>query len=141
MSDLHALIRVRKHALDQKQKLLAELYRQGEEYENQKNILLNQLDEERENVQKMGFEMLKYFGPYEKNVKDRVEEIDASIKTLATRIEFAREEMRTAFADVKKLEITQEKREDEEQAARDKKEADELDDIALQGYRREQAEE
>ncbi len=80
--------------------------------------------------------MMSYFGRYADAVKDRVEDIDEAAVKLETRIEIAREDMRAAFAELKKIEITQERREAREQAERDKKESAELDDIAIEGYRR-----
>ena len=136
MAKLDGLIRVRKHALDQKQKFVAELYRQAEELENQKVTLLTTLEEEREKVDEMGVEMLSYFGPYSKAVKERVQDIDEAASTLETRIEIAREDMREAFAELKKIEITKQNRDDAEEKAVNKKESDELDEIAIEGFRR-----
>lgn len=140
MADLDPLIRVRTHVVEQKQKFLAELYRQAEELDNQKATMLRQLDEEREKIKEMGVEMLSYFGPYSEAVKDRVHEIDEAREKLETRIEIAREDMREAFAELKKIEITQEARENEEEKAREKKESDELDEIGLEIFRRQQEE-
>ena len=140
MTDLTPLIRVQKHVLEQKQKFLAELYRQAEEFENQKDTMLKTLERERENVKDMGVEMLSYFGPYVESVEARVEEIDTALETLNTRIDMAREDIRSAFAELKKVEITQENREEEEQRGINKKESDELDDIGLEVFRRKQRE-
>lgn len=140
MTDLHPLIRVQRHALEQKQKFLAELYRQAEEMQAQKDTLLKQMAQEREKVKELGVEMLSYFGPYSEAVKDRVADIDAALVQLDKRIEFAREEMRAAFAELKKIEITQEAREDEQTKEVEKKETQELDEIALETYRRKQSE-
>ncbi len=136
MADLNPLIRVRKHVVEQKQKFLAELYRQAEELENQKTTLLDTLAEERKKVDEMGVEMLSYFGPYSEAVKDRVTDIDDAAGKLETRISIAQDDMREAFSELKKIEITQGRREAEEQAGIDKKESDELDSIAIEGYRR-----
>jgi flagellar protein FliJ len=136
MADLDPLIRVRKHVVEQKQKFLAELYRQQEELLIQKQTLLEQLAEERQKVNDMGAEMLSYFGPYAEAVRARIADIDESITKLNTRIEIAREDMREAFAELKKIEITQERREDEEQRELDKKESDDLDAIGIETYRR-----
>lgn len=137
-ADLHPLIRVQKHALEQKQKFLAELYRHAEEYEGQKTTMLTTLDEEREKLDGMDVEMLSYFGPYEESVKSRVEEIDQALLTLNTRIDLAREDIRDAFAELKKIEITQEEREAEEKRGVDKKQSAELDEIGLEVFRRKQ---
>jgi len=50
------------------------------------------------------------------------------------------QDMSQAFNALKKIEITQERREDEELAALNKKESAELDDIAIEGFRRKQEE-
>jgi flagellar export protein FliJ len=136
MADLNPLIRVRKHTVEQKQKALAELYRQAEELIMQKKKLLDQLALERQKVDEMGVEALGYFGRYSEVVRERAEDIDDSMKMLETRIEVAREDMRLAFAELKKIEITQERRDDEEEAAREKKDAQVLDDVAIESYRR-----
>ena len=141
MADLDPLIRVRRHVVDQKQKFLAELYRQAEELANQKNNLIEQLAEEREKIKDMGPEMLSYFGPYTEAVKARIKDIEEAAKKLDVRIDIAREDMREAFADLKKIEITQERREAEEKKELDKRESAELDEIGIETYRRRQNEE
>ncbi len=140
MADLNPLIRVRKHVVEQKQKFLAELYRQAEELENQKKTLEDQLEEEQEKVQEMGVEMLFYFGPYSEAVKERIVEIEEAAATLNARIEIAREDMRMAFSELKKVEITQDARAKVELDEINKKEADELDEIGIEAYRRKQGE-
>ena len=141
MADLHSLIRVRKHAVEQKQKFLAELYRQSEELTAQKQRFLDQLAEEKERIKKSdSVEMLRFFNSYAKSVKTRVKDIDQSIKNLEKHIEAAREEMREAFAEFKKIEITQARREDEEDAAANKKESQDLDEMAIEGFRRKSSE-
>ncbi len=134
--DLYALIRVRKHAVEQKQKVVAELYREAEELETQKKTLLEQLAIERHTVDEMGVEALNYFGHYNKAVKERVEDIDEALGKLEVRIQIAQDNMREAYADLKKIEITQERREDEERAEEKKRESDALDEIAIDAYRR-----
>jgi len=137
MADLNPLIRVRKHAVEQKQKFLAELYRQAEELENQKKTLLDQMAAEREKLSEMeSAEIMGYFGHYCEAVKERVADIDEAVATLEIRIGAAQEDMREAFAELKKIEITQERREAEQQAEINKKESDELNEIAIEGYRR-----
>ena len=119
MADLEALIRVRRHAVEQKQKFLAELYKQADELEGQKETMLTTLAEERKKVDEMGVEALGYFGHYSEAVRGRVEDI----------------------AELKKVEITQERREAEEEKELKKKESDIMDEVALEGYRRRTEEE
>lgn len=141
MADLTGLIRVRKHDLEQKQKTVAELYRQAEELANQKTELLETLDKEQEKMKEFGVEMLSYFGPYSEAVHERVENIDQETAKLETRIEIAREDMRLSFAELKKIEITHQRRLDEEQEKADKRESNTLDEIAIDGYLRQIADE
>lgn len=136
MADLDPLIRIRKHAVEQKQKFLAELYRQAEELETQKRKMIETLAEERKKVDEMGVEALGYFGHYSEAVRGRVEDIEDSLKKLNNRIEIAREDMREAFAEQKKIEITQAQRKDAERKKQSKKETDLLDEVAIEGYRR-----
>lgn len=136
MADLKSLIRVRKHTVEQKQKTVADLYRAAEELQNQKAGLLENLALEEEKLKNMSVEMLSYFGPYSEAVKERVTEIDKKSDTLEKRIMIAQEDMREAYAELKKVEITQERREEEETKEIKDKEAAELDEIALEGYRR-----
>lgn len=138
MADLTGLIRVRKHELEQKQKFVAELYRQAEELETQKTRLLETLDEEQEKLKEFGVEMLSYFGPYSEAVRERVEDIDKASDTLNHRIEIARDDMRVSYAELKKIEITQERREDEDLRAQEKRESQELDEVGLETFRRAQ---
>ena len=141
MADLEALVRVRRHAVEQKQKFLAELYKQADELEGQKETMLTTLAEERKKVDEMGVEAVGYFGHYSEAVRGRVEDIDEAMKKLNRRIEIAREDMRDAFAELKKVEITQERREAEEEKELKKKESDIMDEVALEGYRRRTEEE
>ncbi len=140
MTDLTSLIRVRKHAVEEKQKIVAELYQRAEALENEKTDILGKLAEEESKAHKMGVEMLSYLGPYARAVEDRVKEIDAATKTLESRIEVAQDDMRLAFSELKKVEITQEKRMAEEVKTLNKKEADTLDEIAIDIFRRNQEE-
>jgi flagellar export protein FliJ len=136
MANLNSLIRVRKYAVEQKQKFLSELYRQAEELQTQKKTMLEQLAEEEEKTRTMEIEMLVYFGPYAQAVKERVKDIDDSISLLNKRIDIAREDMRLAFAELKKVEITQENREAAEATKQQKKEDAVLEEIALQTHRK-----
>lgn len=136
MADLEALMKMHRHGLEDKQKRLAELYAQAGALEDKKTQMLGQLAKEKETAQAMDVGMLSYFGPYSDAVKDEVEEIDRKLEQLEKRIEFAREEMRAAFAELKKIEITHDRRKAELAKERLMKEIQELDEIALQGYLR-----
>lgn len=141
MAKLDPLIRMRKHLVEQKQKFLADLYRQAEELQAKKKSLHDELEFERKAVNDINsVEAVIYFGRYSEVIKGRIEDIGEAIIKLDVRIEVAREDIRTAFADLKKIEITQERREDAEEKERNKKESSTLDDIAIDGFRRNQDE-
>jgi flagellar FliJ protein len=142
MADLHSLIRVRKHTVDEKQKVLSGLYREFEILETEKARLIAELEAERQNIQDNPTpEMLGYFGAYSEGVKDKMERLEMLMEILDAKIEIARDDMRIAFAELKKVEMTQEARDAEDRKEQDKKESDMLDEIALDGYRRKMAEE
>ncbi len=136
MADLKPLIRVRKHDIEQKQKTLAELYRQAEELKKQRDAIEIQLAIEQEKTKDMDAEMLKFFGPYAALAKSQIEAVDDNRDKLEQLIVMAQEDMRKAFAELKKVEIIAERRDAEEQSELDKKDADELDEIAIDGFRR-----
>lgn len=140
MANLKPLIRVRKHAIEQKQKYLAELYRQAEEQANEKRRLTDEFAHERKTIQEMGADMLGFFGAYAKAVDIRMEEIDAAIARLESRIIVAQDDMRQAFADLRRIEIVQENRNKQEAQARAKRESQELDEIGLDRFRARQEE-
>ena len=75
-------------------------------------------------------------GRYLEGARKKVKIYDAAIKKIEARIATAQEDIREAFAEQKKVEITHKNRQDREKKARDDKESRELDDIALDGFRR-----
>ncbi len=110
--------------------------------QNHKAALLRQMQDEREALKAMNtVEMITAFSAYAEAVKLRVADIDDAMRKLETRIEVAREDMREAFAEFKKIEITQDRREEAELAALEKKQAELLDEVALEGFRRRMEEE
>ncbi len=142
MADLDPLIRVRRHNVEQKQKFLAELYRQVEELETKKKTLEQQIIDERGRVDEIGTaEVIAYYGRYAEATRKKIRHLSREIKKMETRIDIAREDMREAFAELKKIEITQRNREDAEKKEQNKKENQELDEVAIDNYRRRQSEE
>lgn len=136
MANLDPLIRVRKHNVEQKQKVLAELYKKAEELKNERDALETQLAIESEKSRELKIDMLGYFAAYVKETRKNIDLIDQERKKVEKQIQFAQEQLREAFAEQKKIEIINKRRKDEEQAAQDKKESNELDEIAIDGHRR-----
>lgn len=136
MAELDSLIRVRKHTVEQKQKALAALYKREEDMKNERDGLAAQLAIEMEKAKDMDAEFLNYFGPYSARVQAQIESIDAKRKKLENQIALAQETVRAAFAELKKVEIIDDRRKAENRAELNKKESDMLDDIAIDGFRR-----
>lgn len=137
MTDLDPLIRVRRHTAQQKQKFLADLYRQAETFSLRKKALEEQLAHERAVLDSV--EMIEAqvsFGLYAEGVKKKIEALDREIQRLETRIAIAQEDVRAAFAELKKIEIIQTRRTETEKHRRRKKEDQSFDDIAIDQFRR-----
>ncbi len=137
MADLNPLIRLRRHAVDEKQKALSELYRQVEAFEARKRHLLEQLETERQILATATqVEMIAYFGRFSDAVAKDVERLNGQIARLEGRIRVAQDDIRNAFADLKRVEIVQRNREAEEDKKAEAKETNELDAIGIEGFRR-----
>ncbi len=136
MAELESLIKVRRHDIEQKQKALAALYKQSQDLKDMRDEIETQLAIETEKSKEMGAEMLSYFGPYAKASRKKIEHIDYQRQQLENHIRMAQDAMRDAFAEMKKIEIIDERRKEEELAALEKKLSAELDEIAINGFRR-----
>ena len=140
MADLSSLIRLHKHELDEKQREIGLLY----EEINRMNEARRRLREQRaaeveaasENPETVSFTLSGFL---EKS-KAQEEALTARMFSLNTEIETLRDEMLENFAELKKYELTQNERErlaDKEQKL---KEGRMFDDIAIEGFRRQQDE-
>lgn len=137
MADLDPLIRYRKHGLDEKRRAIAELYRQQEKLEQQKKTVQDQMENEKKLAEDMAtLEASAFLGRYLEGARKKISALDLSIKKMETRIAIAQEDMRNAFSEMKKVEITQRNRKRKEKKARDKKESKELDEIGIEIFRR-----
>ncbi len=136
-SDLAGLIKLRRHTVEEKQRALAELYRQTETIETSRQTLLNRRHSERALLEQSGtLEMYAYFGRFSQNIHRMVERLALEKEKLETRIHIAQDDMREAFAALKRIEIVQANRKEEEKRAEQEKETRELDEIGIEGYRR-----
>lgn len=142
MADLQALIRLRKHAVDEKQRAVAQLYREAETLEKQKKVVEDQMAHEKRLAEEMNRpEAISFYTRYAEGARKKIAALQISIKKMEGRIEAAQEDMRTAFAEMKKVQITQARREKREAKAIQKKEDAQMDDIAIEQYRRQTLEE
>lgn len=137
MANLLSLIKLRRHNVDEKQKVLADLYRQIETLENSKNTLLERLRTEREVLDQSGtLEMYAYFGRFSQNIQRMIERLNLEKQKLEMRITVAQDDVREAFANMKRIEIVQKERERVEKKEQSDKEDREMDDIGIDGFRR-----
>lgn len=134
MAGLAPLIRVRKHAVEGKQKALAELYRQADALAARRADILAALEAERAAAQ--GVEALTALARYEAGCAARLAEIDRGAAALEPKISAARQAMAGAFAELKKVEIIAGRRADAARRAANKAQGAELDEAALERHRR-----
>lgn len=136
MAELDPLLRVRRHEIEQKQKALAALYAKAEELKQQRDEMETQFAIESQKTKDMDADMMAFFQPYADRIQDEIEQIDVEREKLEHKIRFAQDEMRDAFAEMKKIEIIDERRKAEILEEVDRKEAEVLDEIAIDSFRR-----
>lgn len=137
MADLDPLIRYRKHGVDERRRALARLYEELDTLTHSKEVQEQQLEEETELAKEQGtVEALKALDLFRKASKSRIAALAEAIEKMEVRIAAAQEDMREAFSDMKKVEITQRERKKREVKEFNKKESRELDDIGIEQHRR-----
>ncbi len=141
MANLLSLIKLRRHNVEEKQKVLAELYRQAETVARSKETLQERLRTERDVLDKAGtLEMFAYFGRFSQNIHRMLDRLELERQKLETRINVAQDDVREAFANVKRIEIVQREREKADDKKVADKETREMDEIGLDGFRRHEEE-
>lgn len=137
MADLDPLIRYRKHGVDEKRRFLSQLYREQEKVAAQKALIEEQMQKEIDLAAEMGtVESQAYLGKYLEGARKKAQALEVTIRKMDGRIAAAQEDVRNAFSDLKKIEITQDAREAKEKAKEKRKEDIEMDDIAIDQFRR-----
>lgn len=138
MARLDPLIKLRKKTVEDKQRVLAELYRQYEAVQAQKDQLLMDLAREQALIEAdiTALDARSWFGPYADGVKAKIALCDTHLSRLDTRIIVARDEVRAAFADMKKIEIIDRERDKRDRKIADDKESREMDAIGIDLFRR-----
>lgn len=137
MADLNPLIRLRKYRVEEKQKALAELFRQTELLEGRKRVLLLEIEREEVLANKANsIDAMFSFVAYAARVNTEIEKLNKLIEMMEPRILKAQDEMREAFSEQKKAEIIQAQREAEEAKNIAKKENTNLDEIGGEVFRR-----
>ena len=134
MAGLLSLIRLRKHTVEEKQKILSALYREAENLLQKKKVMEEQVEKEKE-LARGDLAAAAFFARYADSMRRKIGQMDDAIRRINIRIDAAREEVRAAFAEQKKVEIIQRNREEEERKQQEEKETQELSEIALGGFR------
>jgi flagellar FliJ protein len=135
MADLKGLIRLRRHELDEKRRVLGELNAQVEALHDRRQTILQKLEKEK-NLAAVDINAAQGFGQYLNGALNTCKDIDKEIEKLMVHVEKATEIVRQAFMEVKKIELTQENRDKEAEAVIAKRETAELDEAGLNSHRR-----
>lgn len=139
MAKLHSLIRFKRHELDDKRQILAKLNDALEELKRRKQKLLDDLAREK-NLAAVDIEIARSFGPFLNKTLDQCAALDDQIYHKLQEIQAATHVVQDAYLELKKLEITQEKRDQEEDDRIARIETNTLDDIGIQTFNRNQSE-
>lgn len=141
MADLNPLIRLRKYRVEEKQKVLADLFREAERFEAAIAGLTMQQENERRIAEEKGdYETVTAYSLFAERVRGQIDFLKIGLNKVNGRIAVAQDAMREAFGELKKIEIIQENREDEEAKEELKREGKTLDEVGLQGFIRNQEE-
>ena len=135
MADLHALIRLHKYEVDEKRREMSQLYEVLAELNQQRLSKITEQLTEQENASQsddVHFTMAGYL----QRSKMEIEAIEKEMEEREEAIEVAKESLMESFGELKKYEMTQAEREAIEEQERKVKEMNELDEIALETYRR-----
>lgn len=136
MADLSVLIRLHKHELDEKRRVLGDLYTAMAALEQQKRALEREFEAEKQAVAEGKGDVHFTFAGYAESIAQRRKDIEKREAELEKQIERAKDSLMETFAELKKYEMTQEERERIEEEERAFKEAQELDAIGVEGFRR-----
>jgi flagellar protein FliJ len=135
MSDLSSLIRLHKHELDEKRLALAALYEEAARLERQRRTLERAFEAEKEAIARLG-DIPFTFASYAESVAQKREKMAEEAAMLEKKIASAKEGMMETFSELKKYEMTQEKRARNEEQQQLSRESRELDEIGIEGFRR-----
>lgn len=139
MADLSSLIRLHKHELDEKRRALSELYGELATLEREIRDLERAFEAEKAAVSASG-DIHFTFAGYVEAVAAQRTVLEQRGATLEKKIEAARDDMMTTFTELKKYQMTQDERQRLEAEERAFKDAQNMDAIGLEGFRRKNGE-
>jgi len=138
MANLDPLIRLNKFQLEEKQRVLSDLYEQVEKLETDKRAILDSVETEKHAIDDAThhLSMMTSFMAYVQRSQKDIELINNQISSLEIKITRAIDEMREAFGELKKIEITRDRRLEEIAKDNARREDALFSEIALEIYRR-----
>ena len=135
MKLLNNLIRLHKWQLNEKRQTLTDLERLRDQLNLQLEKLIAAGSQERA-VAAASEDVLFAYGAYAVMALEKRETLSASLAAVEQRISAARDEVMVAFRELKRLELSLEAHQRRQRADADRREQQQLDEIALQGHRR-----
>ncbi len=140
MADLTALVRLHKHELDEKRRVLGELYSQLTLLERAQHDLERAFEREKEGLS--GSSDIHFtFVNYVEKVGQQRQALNSRKAVLEDQIATAKDSMMETFSELKKYEMAQEERERLTEEERLVKESREMDAVGLENFRRKSEEE
>lgn len=137
MARLEPLIRVRKHRVDEKQKVLGRLYSHMEFLESEQKARAERLEAEKKMLEDTPeLQMFSGFPQFAARIKAEIDDLRGQAAKLEVRIRVAQDDLREAFAELKKVEIIERERKEEIKMSANRKEGVQMDEIGLQVHRR-----
>ncbi|HAA92491.1 MAG TPA: hypothetical protein DCS82_05925 [Rhodospirillaceae bacterium] len=134
MSAIQKLIRFHRFQLDERRRGLKRLEDELAAAEEKVVALTVQIEKEKL-LASQDFQASRDYGNFIEAALERLKAMEGEREIAAGRVDAAREEVREAFAEVKKYEITQANRDAEAARETERRERVELDEIALNNHR------
>ncbi|CAO3457312.1 flagellar export protein FliJ [Azospirillum largimobile] len=137
---LKTIIRLQKLQLDEKRRVLAELHTLADRLRNEIEKVKQEIAHEQETVRD-DFSVSFTYSNFAQAALERGRRLGQSLAQVEAQIEIATDEMAEAFQELKRYELAEEERQKRERDKQKRKDAGMLDETALVGFRRRQAEE
>ena len=137
---LKTIIRLQKLQLDEKRRVLAELHTLADRLRNEIEKVKQEIAHEQETVRD-DFSVSFTYSNFAQAALERGRKLGESLGQVEAQINIATDEMAEAFQELKRFELAEEERLKRERDKQKRKEAAMLDETALVGFRRRQAEE
>lgn len=135
MAGLTSIIRLRKHELDEKRRVVTQLQTLLDNLEREERRTLDALEAEKKHAE-VDEETRAAFPNYNKRVQAKLKELRAEQEKVKIAIDRARAELQDAFKELKTYEITEDNRQKRIEAEEKRKENQTMDDIGIEGHRR-----